>query len=82
MAVLVMPTSVVTTSAMNNVIASVMNISVLTTFVMPISEGSGRLIGDGWFCDDHVSGDDIIDEFGDNIGDEYISDSYVSDAYQ
>jgi hypothetical protein len=80
MAVSVMLTSVVTTSAMNNMIASVMNISVLTTFVMPMSEGSCHLISDGWFGDDHVSGHDISDEFGDNIGDEYISDSYVCDA--
>ena len=50
--------------------------------VMPVSEGSGRLIGDGWFGDDHVSAHDISDEFGDTIGDEYVSDSYVSDAYQ
>ena len=52
----------------------------IIVLVMPMSEGSGHLIGDGWFGDDHVSGDDISDEFGDNIGDEYISDSYVSDA--
>ena len=82
MAVSVMPTSVVTTSAMNNVIASVMNISVITAFVMPMSDGNGRCINDVWFSDDHVSGDDIRDEFGDNIGDEYISDNYVSDDYQ
>jgi hypothetical protein len=30
----------------------------------------------------HVSGDDISDEFGDNISDEYVRDSYVSDDYQ
>jgi hypothetical protein len=53
MAVSVIPTSLVTTSAMNNMIASVMDISVLTTFVMPINEGSGCLICDGGFGDDH-----------------------------
>ena len=51
-------------------------------FVMAISEGSGRCISDGDIGDDQDSGDDISDEFGDNISDEYISDSYVSDDYQ
>ena len=50
--------------------------------VMPVSEGSGRCIGNDGFCDDHISGHDISDEFGDTIGDEYVSDSYVSDAYE
>ena len=74
-AVLVMTT----TSAM---MQSVMKVSVTAIFVMAISEGSGRCIGDGSIGDDHVSGDEISDEFGDNIGDEYIRDSYVSDDCQ
>ena len=49
--------------------------------VMAISEGSGRCIGDGCIGDDHDSGKDISDEFGDNISDEYISDSYISDGW-
>ena len=39
-----------------------MNISVIAMFVMPMSDGSGRCIGDDSFGDDHVSGDDISDE--------------------
>ena len=62
MAVSVMTTSVVTTSVMNLVITSVMNISGTAMLVMPMSDGSGRLICDGVIGDDHVSGHDIDDE--------------------
>ena len=65
-----------------NNVHSVMKVSVIAIFVMAISDCSGRCIGDGGIGDDHDSGDDISDEFGDSIGDEYISDSYVSDDYQ
>ena len=46
--------------------------------VMPISDhiisdGSGRCIGYRCFGDDHVSGDDIVDE---DISDHCLSESY------
>ena len=47
---------VLATSAM---MQSVMKVSVTAMFVMAISEGSGRCIGDGGIGDDYVSGDDI-----------------------
>ena len=50
---------VMATSAM---MQSVMKVSVTAMFVMAISEGSGRCIGDGGIGDDHVSGHDIDDE--------------------
>ena len=51
---------VMATSAM---MKSMMKVSVTAKFVIPIIEGSGRCIGDGGICDDHVSGDEISDEF-------------------
>ena len=58
-AAIVIAVLVMTTSAM---MQSVMMVSVTAMFVMAISEGSGRCIGDGSIGDDHVSGHDIDDE--------------------